>query len=398
MFPSLLLLGALKNDSNLEQNRSEIIFSLVGSAWHDVFRVCAMNSAVTILIYQLRERDVVDLAINAKGHTFLLFLASFLVVERLNISVHQFFAARNNVNVMYRSARRLASKVAAYTRDEAGDKAQQYRNLIMKRLLSLLGSSTYIVQDRALSIAVIEGESVEEHKRERIKKRALVHDDASSSEKDPLLRDKGLRFSVKTLFELKDPMILSLNLHAAIVDHAKYLDKPILIQHEMDLTQELNSYINAYHTLTQMSSAPFPFPLIQMSFTIIDVWLHTLPFALARTIKNGYACALIVFFIHFGFAGINAVSNEIMHPTGTDPNDFEMESYRDRTARGIQGDLSTRWTNLNDRYENSGNNITDDFWIQMTGQIMNHHPSKKLSLRKAVAQVVVRRSIIVATK
>ena len=141
----------------------------------------------------------------------------------------------------------------------------------MKRLLSLLGSSTYIVQDRALSIAVIEGETVEEHKRERIKKRGPEHDDASSNEKDPLLRDKGLRFSVKTLFELKDPMILSLNLHAAIVDHAKYLDKPILIQHEMDLTQELNSYINAYHTLTQMSSAPSPFPLIQMSFTIIDV-------------------------------------------------------------------------------------------------------------------------------
>mmetsp|Transcript_12265 Transcript_12265/g.13974 ORF Transcript_12265/g.13974 Transcript_12265/m.13974 type:complete len:324 (+) Transcript_12265:156-1127(+) len=311
------------------ENRAGILFSLVGSAWHDVFRLCAMNSAITILIYQLRERDVFNLAINAKGHTFLLFLVSFLVIERLNISVHQFYAARNDVNVMYSSARRLASKVAAYTRDEAGDKAQQYRNLIMRRLLVLLGSSTYIVQDKALSIAVIEGESVEGHKREHIKKRAPVHDDSLSSENDPLLRDKGLRHSVKTLLELKDPMILSINLHAAIVDHAKYLDKPMLIQHEMDLAQELNSYINAYHTLTQMSSAPFPFPLLQMSFTITDVWLHTLPFALASTIENGYVCALIVFFIHFGFAGINAVSNEIMHPTGADPNDFEIDSYRD---------------------------------------------------------------------
>jgi len=322
------------------ENRAGILFSLVGSAWHDVFRLCAMNSAITILIYQLRERDVFNLAINAKGHKFLLFLVSFLVIERLNISVHQFYAARNDVNVMYSSARRLASKVAAYTRDEAGDKAQQYRNLIMRRLLVLLGSSTYIVQDKALSIAVIEGESVEGHKREHIKKRASVHDGALLSEKDPLLRNRRLRHSVKTLLELKDPMILtlvelkdpmilSINLHAAIVDHAKYLDKPMLIQHEMDLAQELNSYINAYHTLTQMSSAPFPFPLIQMSFTIIDVWIHTLPFALASTIENGYVCALIVFFIHFGFAGINSISNEIMHPTGSDPNDFEMDLYRD---------------------------------------------------------------------
>uniref|UniRef100_A0A7S0C3N8 Uncharacterized protein n=1 Tax=Proboscia inermis TaxID=420281 RepID=A0A7S0C3N8_9STRA len=165
----------------------------------------------------------------------------------------------------------------------------------------------------------------------------------------------------------------------------------------MDLTQELNSYINAYHTLTQMSSAPFPFPLLQMSFTITDVWLYTLPFALASTIEDGYVCALIVFFIHFGFAGINAVSNEIMHPTGSDPNDFEMDLYRDRTARGIQGDLSSRWTNLNDRDESSGNNITDDFWMQMTGQDLKHHPSKKLSFRKAVSLVILRRSIV-ATK
>merc|ERR1719273_1907097 len=77
----------------------------------------------------------------------------------------------------------------------------------------------------------------------------------------------------------------------------------------------------------KLSSAPFPFPLVQMARTFLFVWVFTLPFALNNDIVDATAFIFIIFFISYGVLGLECVSIEMDDPFGDDPNDFDVMGF-----------------------------------------------------------------------
>ena len=69
-------------------------------------------------------------------------------------------------------------------------------------------------------------------------------------------------------------------------------------------------------------TTPFPFPLVQMSRTFLFFYLFTVPFALLGDASKPVAHIIVVFFLTFGFMGVETVSIELDNPFGSDPNDF----------------------------------------------------------------------------
>mmetsp|Transcript_34413 Transcript_34413/g.34596 ORF Transcript_34413/g.34596 Transcript_34413/m.34596 type:complete len:353 (-) Transcript_34413:414-1472(-) len=341
------------------KNHAQIIFTLSeGSVWRKCYLACLLNVGVTILLYVLKEKYDINLAINDKGHSFLSILTSFLVVTRMSIIYSRFWASREVVAKMYRSGRRLASKAAVYTMFDSSDKAQIYREQIMRKLLKLVGSSTYIIQDNAMSIALVEGCDVEDVKRNHFSSKNAIKSNSHELE------------------ILQDPDLLGLNLHATIVDHAKYLSKPLLMPHELDLLTELDNYLHSYSTLIKTASSPFPFPVVQMTYTLVGIYLFTLPFVLCDDIRNKYVAATVILFLTYGFMGLTLVATELQDPFNGDPNDFEMDKYRDRVANGVEADLSCVFTTLDDWYTRNDEKHDDGqnkfAWASIFGTDMSY--------------------------
>ena len=79
--------------------------------------------------------------------------------------------------------------------------------------------------------------------------------------------------------------------------------------------------MSAYHGLVKLITTPFPFPLVQMTRTALFVWVFSLPFALMSN-REGIFAYLLIFFVTYGFIGLEFVSIELDDPFGTDANDI----------------------------------------------------------------------------
>jgi len=84
-------------------------------------------------------------------------------------------------------------------------------------------------------------------------------------------------------------------------------------------------------------TAPTPFPLIQMTRTLVLIYVYTLPFIfLTESPKNRLLehCVL-VFLLTYSSLGLELAAIELDDPFGTDPNDFDCVAY----ARGVFEDI-----------------------------------------------------------
>lgn len=72
-------------------------------------------------------------------------------------------------------------------------------------------------------------------------------------------------------------------------------------------------------------TTPVPFPLIQMTRTIVLVYVFTLPMVFLKddAVNLMYEHCVLVFLLTYGFVGLELVSIELDDPFGNDDNDFE---------------------------------------------------------------------------
>ena len=68
-----------------------------------------------------------------------------------------------------------------------------------------------------------------------------------------------------------------------------------------------------------------PFPLIQMTRTIVLFYVYTIPFVFLDDTSSHSLMehCIVVFLITYGFMGLELVSIELDDPFGNDANDFE---------------------------------------------------------------------------
>lgn len=124
------------------------------------------------------------------------------------------------------------------------------------------------------------------------------------------------------------PVIIGLNLRKIIMSQRKsaFQDNPLTIREEMTMLQEVEDFLTYYNGLKKLITTPFPFPLVQMARTFLFLWVYSLPFVLTHTEKyDPVQNMILIFFITYGFVGVELVSMALDDPFGDDPTDFDDE-------------------------------------------------------------------------
>lgn len=118
--------------------------------------------------------------------------------------------------------------------------------------------------------------------------------------------------------------MLMIFLRSALVSQRECLMDPMHVNKELRLLSFSSQFVTAYHGLMTLITTPFPFPLVQMARTFLFVWVYLLPFSLVADFERLIPLLIIIFFITYGFVGLEYVSIELDDPFGDDANDFDI--------------------------------------------------------------------------
>jgi len=285
----------LQYDTN---NHFDVLTRRFGSIWPRVLPWCVANLLLTLLLMWLGRRGY-DLTISDAGHKFMSVLVSFLVVTRVNIAYTRFMESASLMSGLFRQAREIVMNTVTFTRQFRDERASNWRLEICRRVIVLL----------RVTVSVLEYNN----KRE-------------STWTLPILKKHEQQALLSSFGQAREryPIILSVFLRTALSSHQEFginLEVNILLM----LLRNNVDFLNDYHGLMKLLSNPFPFPLVQMSRTFLFLWVFTLPFAMLETMpedKGWVACA-IIFFMTFGFVGLELVAITLDDPFGNDDNDLE---------------------------------------------------------------------------
>jgi len=280
-------------------NTFGVLSQMQGSVWPKVLPYCVANTALTFVVYYLKHEKGIDLTFSDKGHTFMSMMVSFLVVTRSNIAYARYWEARTELSKAMKSCRELIQHSITFSRYDLTARAQQWRSDVARRTVVLL----------RVVVSVLEYQTSGQH--------AWKIPELTKDEKQALLDSVG-RSNERT------PMVLIMFLRSTIASHVEYLEKPFHVNKELRLLKFISDFVTAYHGLMKLVTTPFPFPLVQMARTFVLVWIFTLPFSLVYDMQTLPALLFLVFFVTFGFVGLEFVSIEFDDPFGDDPNDFDV--------------------------------------------------------------------------
>ena len=287
-----------------------IIISTRGSVWSRVLPFCLLSVGITLTTYFLYKEDIVDLTFADDGHKILSVMVAFLVVSRVNVAYKRFWDARTLLSSLLCCCRQFSSHVAVFTNTDLEDRAEEWRAMMREGILEMLDTSLKMIQDEDFQ----SDKAIDyvEH----------AHD------------EKGIP---KSLTQMAN------ELQQNIVAQHLYLKEPLLIQKELRLHQFIGDFLALYAELAKYPATPYPFPTAQMSRMLLFVWMFTLPFALvANSNYSAIAPSILMFFITYGFFGLEFVSIELDDPFGDDANDLETNKLSTVIKAGINNDLSPK--------------------------------------------------------
>ena len=102
----------------------------------------------------------------------------------------------------------------------------------------------------------------------------------------------------------------------------------------------LNAYSSNYKVLLAVASTPIPFPLIQMARTFLFLYTFTIPFMMRGVAEDIMLAILFVFFLTYGFIGLEIVATKLMFPFGDGSHGLGISGLRDAVVRGITSDIT----------------------------------------------------------
>jgi predicted membrane chloride channel (bestrophin family) len=291
-----------------------ILFQMYGSVWPKVLPYCLLNLAITATIQYLIVYKHIDLTISDQSHAFMNLLVSFLIVSRVTISVSRYNDARSYLEIICRETRELLQTMLVLTRRMQMPCDKEWRNETAYRALLLLQVVMAVVDYRSDKVPAWEipellgGEEAAELKR-------LLYMDFG---------DEQFSDTTRTEFAmtLRVPALMAYKLRCCIDSSSDRLSEKMDELRALKLYDSVDSFMGGYYAIRQFVTTPFPFPLVQMTRTFLFFYIFTVPFALLNDASSTYAYLVVVFFLTYGFIGIELVSNELEDPFGNDPNDF----------------------------------------------------------------------------
>ena len=303
-----------------------VIFSITGTVWSSVLPLCIINTCITFLVFTLMDFDIVDVTFSGDAHSIMAIMVAFLTVSRVSTAYSRFWEARTCVGKSLQLLNSVALEASAFTKMDVSEGAHEWRVLLGNRLISLLQSAVYVIQRPELTIEMLHNTNKKPSGPESLQIKVV----SSVEDRNFILSQQGTSmnnfsnsFREKNLYP--DPMNIVAYVHGAISLQSDLLKEPLIIHKEMKLHNYLLSYIQYYHEMAKFCATPYPFPIAQMTRIFLFVWMFTLPFALAHEAEEPISIMLIIFFITYGFFGLEFVSIELDDPFGHDANDIEMD-------------------------------------------------------------------------
>jgi len=309
----------MKRVSYSAHSHVQVMFQMYGSVLPQVLPFCLTNVAWTFLINFMKTKGILDITFQSmSGHQFMGIMVSFLVVSRCNISYHRFMEMRRYLSEAFRSCRELNQFACIYTMNATTPLAQAWRREIAFRTIVMLRVTMEALHGSSTTRAMQqEGEQLpdEINRLPAGKHYQRLRSYAHNAEQSTL--EKNFRA----------PIVLSYNLRETIMSHEAPLGYKLQVNEYRDLLGFVTSYMSAFHGFKVLVFTPYPFPLAQMTRIFIFFWVYSLPLVLVEQLKSIYDCVMLVFFITFGFLGIEYVSMSLDDPFGADdPNDFDNEA------------------------------------------------------------------------
>eukprot|EP00550_Attheya_septentrionalis_P000091 CAMPEP_0198288888 /NCGR_PEP_ID=MMETSP1449-20131203/7257_1 /TAXON_ID=420275 /ORGANISM="Attheya septentrionalis, Strain CCMP2084" /LENGTH=447 /DNA_ID=CAMNT_0043987121 /DNA_START=105 /DNA_END=1445 /DNA_ORIENTATION=+ len=309
------------------EHHMSVLFQMHGSVWPSVFPFCCANVLIALGVMYLRTSLDIDLTFPSTGHTFMSIMVSFLVVTRNSITYARFMAAGEHLSTSYRTCRELMQHVCVLTMHDTSPGAQKWRQNVAYRTILLL----------RVTMAAIEFNSTNVDPWDVVPDGSLRNEDGGEEDEDQDVMYFSLvnqenrvtkwAHGQRTLSDenFRAPIVLAYNLRAEIMKqrNGKLLANDMHCNEELKLLGFVGDFITAFHELQTMITTPFPFPLVQMTRTFLFFWVFTLPFCLVKEISEPIQVLLIIFFITYGFVGLEYVSMELEDPFGDDPSDFD---------------------------------------------------------------------------
>lgn len=97
---------------------------------------------------------------------------------------------------------------------------------------------------------------------------------------------------------------------------ANALEQQLQLLEKVKLIDLLNDFVLHYRNLLKLASTPLPFPLLQMARTFLLIWTFTIPFVLRGVVDEAFVAMIFVFFLTYGFVGLELVAMKLMSPFG----------------------------------------------------------------------------------
>lgn len=119
-----------------------------------------------------------------------------------------------------------------------------------------------------------------------------------------------------------------------------FSDPPFHINEELQIIRLSRIIIDAYSDLRKLIDTPHPYPIIQIARTFLYLWLFSLPFALANDEDFHVVSVMIVFFITYGFVGLEYVYMDMVDPFSVNLIDFDIKSFSESVVEDIYITLS----------------------------------------------------------
>lgn len=298
-----------------------------------VLPFCFVNCLILGLVAFYRTQH--EFGFSPTGHGLLTLLVSFLVISKVNLAYDRFRAVRKHSGDAFMQLRELVQIVISISssysplcddkgegnqkneNDESDDEniareLRYWRLETVSKISELMDATVYVVKDRDLACLFARNTPLPKNywKREE-------DEPPDNTALDPMSHVQSLRMHLYCTADLG-----------------------IQLLERVSLTGKLQEFVVSYNDLLILASTPLPFPLVQMGRAFLFLWTFSMPLVLlGGPFSELWVAQIFLFFLTYGFIGLELVSIKLSDPFGDSRDDVQIEKIRDASIIGIQNDL-----------------------------------------------------------
>lgn len=295
------------------RNLWQILFQVKGSIWTAVLPYCILN-CILMLIVELLAHYEVRIAFSPSGHGLMTLIVSFLVIQKVNLSYDRYMNARQAMGHALSALREMNQAALTFTQHlpTSNKLASQWRRQIATRTIDLIDCTIRVLKNGHQACYLAKNVDME-----------------WKTEDEPMLHAQALRNHLYTV-------------NVTIFNESRSqsgTSRQLELFERMKMVDLLNEYIHNYRNLLVCASTPLPFPLVQMARTFLFLYTFSIPLVLRGVVSELFSALGFVFFLTYGFVGLELVALKLMSPFGDGTNDLNITGMREATIIGIEKDM-----------------------------------------------------------